>query len=90
MPRVRFTYALQRFYPTLSEEQCEAGNLKNLLDEIDQTYPGIRAYLIEDSGAIRKHVNIFLDGKLLRDRGHLEHNLEGVQEVYIMQALSGG
>ena len=53
-------------------------------------FPGIENYLIDDQRVLRKHVNIFVNGSLIKDREQLTDALTSDSEVYIMQALSGG
>ena len=90
MPTVKFTYALKRFFPTLKETPVEGDNLHGLLKSIDQHYPGIQNYIVDERGALRKHVNIFIDGELIKDREQLTDAFMENSEVFIMQALSGG
>ena len=90
MPTVKFTYALKRFFPKLKETPIEGDSLPNLLQSIDRQYPGIQNYIVDERGALRKHVNIFIDGELIKDRERLSDAFSENSEVYIMQALSGG
>lgn len=90
MAIVKFTYALKRFYPDLGDLEIQADNVAEVLDKIDKKYAGIKSYLIDERGELRKHVNIFKDGSLIEDREKLTDSLENNSEVYIMQALSGG
>lgn len=90
MPTVKFTYALKRFYPNLDTLELPANDVNAVVHAIDETYPGIKDYLIDEQGQLRKHVNIFVDGTLIQDRVTLQDTLTEHSEVYIMQALSGG
>lgn len=53
-------------------------------------YPALRGYVLEDSGALRKHMTIFVDGVAIQDRQNLSDPVPVDGEVFIMQALSGG
>lgn len=90
MPTVKFTYALKRFFPQLKDTTAKGHTLSNVLAEIDKAYPGIRSYVLDEQGQLRKHVNIFIDGNLLKDRTLLSDAFGENSEIYIMQALSGG
>ena len=90
MAKVNFTYALKRFYPQLKEMDLAANNVNTLLGLINEEYPGIKSYLVDDQGRLRQHVNIFVNEKMILDRTGLSDSLEANSEVYIMQALSGG
>ncbi len=90
MATVNFTQALKRFYPQLKTLDLEAATVVEVIESIEQTYPGIKSYLVDDQGSLRKHVNVFVDGDLIHDREKLLDTLKPNSEVYIMQALSGG
>jgi len=90
MIKVHFTQALQRFYPDLQALHLEANSLSDVLEVLDQKFPGLTSYLIDEQGALRQHVNVFLDDRMINDRTTLTDPIENVRELYIMQALSGG
>jgi hypothetical protein len=90
MPTVKFTYALKRHFPGLRDTPASGSSLVEVLREMDSTYPGIRSYLLDEQGNLRKHVNIFIDGSMIADRLRLTDPFEQTSEIYIMQALSGG
>ena len=90
MPIVKFTHALRRFFPELSETRVAAADLPKMLSELERKYPGLRNYIVDEQGILRKHVNIFIDGDLIEDRQQLSDRFAEDSEIYIMQALSGG
>lgn len=90
MVTVQFTSLLQRFFPNLKTEQVEATSVAQLLEELDIKYPGLSSYLIEEHGGLRKHVNIFVNGTMIKDREQLSDTLLHDDKVNIIQALSGG
>ncbi|MEM1322488.1 MAG: MoaD/ThiS family protein [Bacteroidota bacterium] len=90
MVRIKFTQALKRFYPDLQTLELEVNMVSEVIQGIEDRYPGIRSYILDDQGQVRKHVNIFVDGKMINDREQLSDSLAANSEVYIMQALSGG
>lgn len=90
MPTVKFTYALSRFFPGLKDTPAAGNTLNDVLKEMDSNYPGIRSYILDEQGSLRRHVNIFIDGALINDRTSLNDRFTGNSEIYIIQALSGG
>lgn len=90
MATINFTQALKRFYPQLETLEIAADNVQEVIKSIEMKFPGIENYLIDDQRVLRKHVNIFVDGALIKDREQLTDALTSDSEVYIMQALSGG
>lgn len=47
-------------------------------------------YIVDDQGALRKHLAVFIDGRPIRDRQRLSDALAADSRVYVVQALSGG
>jgi len=90
MARVSFTRHLERYFPGIGDTVVPGENVADLLRELDGVYPGLRDYVVDESGALRKHVNIFVDGVLIRDRVSLSDGVESDAAVHILQALSGG
>ena len=90
MPRVNFTYALKRFYPDLEPFEIQADTVSEVVNGLESLYPGLKDYLVDEQGRLRKHVNIFIGDKLIKDKIKLSDTLSENDEVFIMQALSGG
>lgn len=89
MARVTFTDNLQRHVrcPPL---EVGGGSLAEVLAAVFREYERVRGYVLDEQGAIRKHVVIFIDGVMVKDRRTLTDAVSPTSEVYVMQALSGG
>ncbi len=87
---VRFPPHLRRFIQLPSSCEVAASNVDQLIDELENQFAGVRNYLLHENGALRQHVNLFLDGKLVVEKELGQVSLENVSELVIMQALSGG
>jgi molybdopterin converting factor small subunit len=90
MPTIKFTYALKRFFPKLKDTSARGKTLAEIFKEIETNYPGLQSYVLDERGSLRRHVNIFIDGKMINDRNKLTDAFCAGSEIYIMQALSGG
>lgn len=90
MPRVEFTPHLRRFFPSLAALELEAADVAELVRALDRAHPGLAGYLVEDDGALRKHVNIFVDEAPVKDRARLTDPLRPDSRIHVLQALSGG
>ncbi len=66
---------------------AEGATLGEVLQDLDRQFPGLRFRVVDEQGRLRKHVNVWLDGERCRE---LSAPLAGIDEVVIMQALSGG
>jgi sulfur-carrier protein len=60
------------------------------LDALFRGEPQVRGYVLDDRGALRKHVCIFADGERLAHHSALSRRIEPATKLYVMQALSGG
>lgn len=90
MPIVNFTSALKRFYPNLHPLSIEGDTVADILAKLNNEYPDITDYLIDEHGALRHHINIFIGDKMIEDREKLSDIVTGNEEILIFQALSGG
>lgn len=90
MPQVSFTSALKRFFPDLDEVEVEAGTVVELLEQLEKRHPGLKDYLVDERGRLRKHVNIYIGEDLVEDRERLSDPVRASDQVLIFQALSGG
>ena len=52
--------------------------------------PKARGYVLDDRGAVRKHLVIFVDGAQIEDRQKQSDSVHAHSEIFIMQSLSGG
>ena len=61
-----------------------------MIANLDQAYPGIKARICDDSGAVRKFVNIFANDEDIRFLKNLDTPLKESDEVSIVPAIAGG
>lgn len=89
MPTVAFTENIQRHIacPTV---KVEGSTVAEALENVFLENPKVRGYILDDRGAVRKHMVIFVDGDGLKDRDSLSDSVRPDSEIYVMQALSGG
>jgi hypothetical protein len=60
------------------------------LQAVFDQQPGLRDYLLDDQGELRKHVFVFVDGERISDRKRLTDPVREASDIYVMQALTGG
>jgi hypothetical protein len=90
MPHVTFTRHLQRFFPTLAEGEVPGATVREVLDELERRHPGFASYVVDETGRLRRHVNVFIGDEPIRDRDRLGDAVGPEDRIWIMQALSGG
>lgn len=89
MANLSFTANLLRHVETPSGSYV-GETLAEVLEAYFEEFPKVRHYLLDDQGAVRKHVSIFVDGHLITDRTRLTDPVDPQSEVFVAQALSGG
>jgi molybdopterin converting factor small subunit len=90
MATVQFTYALRRFFPEIKPIKVDGDTVRMVIEQLEQQFPGMRSYILDDQGRLREHVNIFLNNELIKDRVMQSDVVQDLDEVFVMQALSGG
>ncbi len=89
MPRVFFTRQLERFLAAPTVEVAGA-TLGEALEAVFEANPRLRGYVLDDQGALRRHVAVFVDGRPVADRKGLTDPVGADEEIHVFQALSGG
>jgi hypothetical protein len=89
MPTVSFTPALRRFV-LAPESRVEAATVAEALALVFASHPALRGYVLDDQGALRRHVNVYVGGEPVRDRAGLSDPVGPEEEIYVFQALTGG
>ena len=89
MPRIVFTQNLQRHLACPTAE-ISGDTVRALLEAVFAMNPRLRSYIVDDQGRLRRHVVVFVDGQLIKDRITLADPVAESSEVAVLQALSGG
>jgi molybdopterin synthase sulfur carrier subunit len=85
--KVHIPTPLRSYTAGEADVTADGTTLDALLRDLDARYPGIRFRMVDEQGRLRQHMNIFVGQERCRD---LTLSLDGVSEVVLMQALSGG
>ena len=89
MARVVFTANMQR-HVLCPEVEAAGASVRDVLEQVFADNPRARGYVLDDQAALRKHVAVFVDGAMIRDRARLSDAVGATSTVYVFQALSGG
>lgn len=92
MPRVEVTPHLYRFFPQLENRQIRVapGSAAEVLRAVNEIAPGFTDYVLDERGALRRHVNLCINDAMVVDRKGLSDRVPEDATVFIFQALSGG
>jgi hypothetical protein len=85
--RVRLGGALVHLFPGAPMQiDVTAGTVSEMIDALDAEWPGMRDRICDSTPAIRRHMNVFVDGR----RAALETPLAPGTKVFVLTAISGG
>lgn len=85
--KVRVPSPLRSYTGNATTVDAEGGTVAELLGDLDRQFPGIAFRVVDEQGALRPHMVVWLGGERCRD---LAARVHGFDEVVLMQALSGG
>jgi molybdopterin converting factor small subunit len=89
MAQVYFTARL-RAVVAASPVEAAGQTVGEALAAVFAENPQAEGYVLDEQGALRQHVCVFLDGVRLPNDNALQEPLREGAEIYVMQALSGG
>jgi sulfur-carrier protein len=89
MAKVIFTPNIQR-HVVCPDTEVAGRTVREVLENVFAQNPQARAYVLDDQSGLRKHMTIFVDGQMIRDRARLTDGVSDSSTVYLFQALSGG
>ena len=89
MARVVFTSNIQR-HVICPDADGPGQTVREVLENVFAKNSQARNYVLDDQSALRKHMTIFVDGQMVRDRKRLEDAVSETSIIHVLQALSGG
>jgi len=81
---------LRRYCAGASELALPATSLRAVLEELERRHPALHRSICDETGTVRRHVNLFVNTGHMRDRNGLDTPLAAGDVVTIMTAVSGG
>ncbi len=70
--------------------QADGTSLKQVLDALEKNHPGFQKRVLDDSGSLRRFVNVYVDGEDVRFLDGLDTRVPEKSEVAIIPAVAGG
>lgn len=88
--RVHIPAQLRRLFETPDIAPLEAGTLTEVVAALDARHPGIAGRVFEPGGALRRYVNVFVDGEDVRWLDGAATAIADGAEVRIVPSIAGG
>lgn len=85
-PTLRLPRMLSEAANTDLRHEIEGATVSGALDDLFRSKPGLRNHILDDSGAIRPHVSVFVDGQ----QSDLDDPVGEHSQIRILHAVSGG
>lgn len=90
MATIRIPTPLRKLTDGREEVQAAGGTIGEVITDLEKNYPGIKARICDDSGQVRRFVNIFANDEDIRFLQNLETPVKDGDEVSIVPAIAGG
>jgi molybdopterin synthase sulfur carrier subunit len=88
--RVLIPTPLQRLTENQAEVTVEGGDIREVIGNLEAQFPGVKARLCDENGALRRFVNIYINEEDIRFLKGESTSLKDGDEVSIVPAIAGG
>lgn len=90
MPSVRIPTPLRKLTAEKDEVSISAVNIGELIEEMESQFPGIKNRLCDESGNVRRFINLYVNNEDIRFLNGKETALKEDDVVSIIPAIAGG
>jgi len=88
--RVRIPTPLRSLTGGQADVNAGGDSVSACITELDAAYPGLAGRILDDSGEVRRFVNLFVNGEDIRFLEGIKTALKAGDEVSIVPAMAGG
>jgi len=88
--RIIIPTALRRLTGDADVVELEAGTVNDVIDRLDERYPGFRSRICDDNGELRRFINIYVGGEDIRFLESLATPVPDGADFSIVPAIAGG
>ncbi len=90
MPSVRIPTPLRRLTNQKDEVDVKAKKVSDLIEELEKQYPGIKERLCDETGNVRRFINLYVNNEDIRFLKGTDTELNDSDIVSIIPAIAGG
>ncbi len=90
MPSILIPTPLRKLTNELEEVSVAGATIGELLDNLDQAFPGLKDRVCDEAGNVRRFVNIFVNGEDIRFLEEKATPVKDTDEISIVPAIAGG
>lgn len=81
---------MRKFTQNKARISLPAGTVAALFAELESSCPGVKSQLFDADGAIKRYINVFVNGKDIRNLAGVQTLVEDRDDVFIVPAMAGG
>lgn len=81
---------LREFTDGESEVTAEGGTIQDMIEDLEENYPGIKERICTEDGELREFLNIYMNDEDIRFMDELETEINDNDEISIIPAIAGG
>lgn len=81
---------LRKFAGNQDSVEVEAATVQEIIGHLEEKFPGFRSRICDDTGELRRFINIYIDGEDIRFLDNLSTEVPDRAEVSIVPAIAGG
>ncbi|MCY1022823.1 MoaD/ThiS family protein [Pyxidicoccus sp. MSG2] len=90
MPTIRIPTPMRTFTSNQSEVTATGATVREVLKDLDARFPGIGARVLDERGAVRRYVNVFLNDEDIRALRELDTPVADTDRLTLIPAMAGG
>ena len=87
---VRIPTPLRKVTNGEDKASVNSGTMKDVMESLEQQFPGIKSRICEDTGELRSFVNVYINGEEIRFMDGMGRSVDSGDEVSIVPAVAGG
>lgn len=88
--QVEVPYVLRQYCGGAATVTVDSSTVRGVLVQLEARFPDLYRCVCEETGAVRRHVNLFVNTAHIRDRNGLDSDLKPGDILIILPAVSGG
>ena len=88
--RVRVPTPLRKYTQGADEVDAQGDTVKALVEDLEKKFPGIKERICDESGKIRRFVNVYVNGDDIRFLQNLDTSVTSGDDISIVPAIAGG
>ncbi len=88
--KIRIPAPLRKLTKDLAVVDSNGATIQDILADLEKNYPGIKERICDETGQVRRFINIFVNGEDIRFKDGIKTKVEKDSEVSIIPAIAGG